>query len=278
LLRASLLILFIITSGCATRAIQTEALLKEPPSIPAQKEISDVPYVKQTDNYCGPATLTMALQYNGHNVTLDELGKEMYTPKMKGTLQQDMISASRRHGMMAVPIENLDSLLKEIDAGHPVIVFENLLFSWYPQWHYAIIYGYDIPKQMLVMHSGPEKGKRWAFDRFERSWMFSDYWGLVILNPGELSATANELAHLNAAAGLEKIGQKEAAEKAYLGMLKKWPQSLGALIGLGNVTYQRKDFKASVKYLTLATKFHPSSVAAHNNLEVATSELRKTKL
>lgn len=275
MLRASLLILFILTSGCATRAIQTEALLKEPPSIPAQKEILNVPYIKQTDHYCGPATLTMALQHAGRNVTLDELGKEMYTPKMKGTLQQDMITASRRHGMMAVPIENLDSLLKEIDAGHPVIVFENLLFNWYPQWHYALVYGYDIPKQEVMMHSGPEKNKRWKMDRFERSWMYSDYWGLVILNPGELSATANELAHLNAAAGLEKIGQKEAAEKAYLGMLKKWPQSLGALIGLGNVTYQRKAYREAVQYLKLATKFHPSSIVARHNLEIANSELKK---
>lgn len=274
--RALLLTLCILTSGCATRAIQTEALLKAPPPIPAQKEIPDVPYIEQSESYCGPATLTMALRFAGKQVTIEELGKEMYTPKMKGTLQQDMISAGRRHGMMAVPIENLDSLLKEIDAGHPVIVFENLLFNWYPQWHYAIVYGYDLPQREVIMHSGPEKGKRWALDRFERSWMYSGYWGLVVLNPGELSATAGELAHLNAAAGLEKIGQSDAAEKSYMGMLKKWPQSLGALIGLGNVTFQRKDYKASVQYLKLATQYHPSSVVARHNLEVAITELKKS--
>lgn len=276
-MRYLFLMLFILTSGCATRAIQTEALLKAPPDIVEQKEIPDVPFVEQSAGYCGPATLTMALQWAGKPVTIEELGREVYTPGMKGTLQQDLITASRRHGMMAIEIENLDSLLIEIDAGHPVLILENLAFNWYPRWHYALVYGYDLPKAQMIMHSGPEKAKRWGMDRFERSWEYSGYWGLVILPPGQLAASAGELAHLNAALGLEKVAQLEAAEKAYASILTKWPQSLAALIGMGNLTYQRRDYNASVKYLSLAKKYHPESQAVDHNLAVALAGLKRAK-
>ncbi len=264
-----------MSSGCASRAIQTEALLKAPPDIAEQHTIASVPFIKQTDNYCGPATLAMAMQFVGTSASLEELGREIYTPKMKGTLQQDLIGAARRRGLMAVPIENLDSLLEEVSAGHPVIVLENLAFSWYPQWHYALVFGYDLPNEMLMMHSGSENSKKWAMDRMERSWMYSGYWGLVILPPGELAISANELTHVNAANGLEKVGQLEAAEKSYLSILKKWPESLPALIGLGNIFYNKKNFRESVRYLKLATQYHPTSKAAVHNLAVAQSELKK---
>jgi tetratricopeptide (TPR) repeat protein len=217
------------------------------------------------------------MQWAGQPVTVDELAREAYTPGMKGTLQQDLIGASRRHGMMAVPIEGLDALLREIAAGHPVIVFENLAFSWYTQWHYALVFGYDLARREVLMHSGPEANKHWDMAKFERSWEYSDHWGLVVLPPGELASTANELAHLNAAAGLEQAGQSEAAEKSYLGIVKKWPQSLGALIGLGNVTYQRGDARAAVRYLRLATRYHPDSLAASHNLAVAEGALHSRK-
>ncbi|MGZ3713727.1 MAG: PA2778 family cysteine peptidase, partial [Bdellovibrionota bacterium] len=234
-------------------------------------------FIKQTENYCGPATLTMAMKHAGHMVSVEELASQVYTPGKKGTLQLDMMSASRRQGMLAVPIQGLSNLLHELAAGHPVIILENLAFSWYPKWHYALAYGYDLSKPEIILHSGSDQAKHWSMRKFERSWMYADYWGLVVLPPSEMAISGDELSHAAAAAGLEQAGKLAEAELVYRNILKRWPGSLGALIGMGNLAYTRSAFKESVGYLKEATKLHPLSAPAWHNLAVAEGAAGKKK-
>jgi tetratricopeptide (TPR) repeat protein len=255
--------------GCASTSRQTRQILKSPPEIPRQVQLTSVPFINQSAGYCGPATLAMAMQFAGKSIDMNELAPQVYTPGNKGTLQQDMISAIRRNGMMGVVIKDMPSLFTEVASGHPVIIFENLGLSWYPQWHYALVNGYDLDKAEVVMHSGPTPFERTRFKVFESSWAYSNYWGLVILRPGQLAKTGTELAHLNAAAGLEQSGHDDEAELAYQSILARWPQSLGALIGMGNVAYKHNDKKSAMKYLKLATEYHPESEAARHNLAIA---------
>lgn len=257
--------------GCATATKQTDELLNTPPTeLPRASVIPNVPFVEQSVGYCGPATLTMVMNWNGKNISVDDLAKQVYTPGMKGSFQADMISASRRNAMMAVQIEGLNELLHEVSAGHPVIIFENLALKWAPQYHYAVVYGYDLDRQEIIMHSGPEKAKRWGLRKFERSWVLGDYWGLVILPPGQLAAAGSELSHVIAAAGLEQIAKNDEAEKSYLAILKRWPKSLGALIGMGNISFAKKEYKKSADYLRAAVQNHPESAAGWHNLAIAT--------
>lgn len=266
---SSIFILCFLCVGCATRAVQTEALLAEPGDRPVMHLIQDVPFIDQTLGYCGPATLTMAMRRAGQDVTVDEIAAQIYTPGLKGSLQSDLIGASRRQGLMAVPIHHLSALLDEVAAGHPVIIFENLGLTWAPNWHYALVLGYDLAKQEIIMHSGHEAYFRWDLKKFERSWMLGEYWGLVVLPAGELSVSADELVQVAAAYGLEQAQKYKEAEKSYNRILEKWPNSLVALIGLGNLAFQKRDQKKALEFLQRAVKAHPESVAAKHNLSVA---------
>ncbi len=267
----ALIALLLGLSGCVTAARQTEALLAAPHSLPEFHEIQKVPFYDQTDSYCGPATLTMVMTHAGHKVTVDEIAKEIYTPGMKGSFQTDLISASRRQGMMAVPIHNLTDLLTEVAANHPVIIFENLSVSWAPVWHYAVVFGFDLPKQEIIMHSGHDAFYHWDMKKFERSWMLGEYWGLVVLPAGQLAATAGEKAHVQAAVGLEQSKKYKEAEISYRKILEKWPNSLVSLIGLGNIAYRQGRKSEAVESLRLAVKLHPESQEAQHNLKVAES-------
>ncbi len=270
------LLLVLSLSSCVSSTKQTDHLLHlSLQDFQKPMEISNVPFINQTVGQCGPATLTMAMNHIGQDVSVDEIAQQIYTPGMKGTLQTDMITGARRHGLTAVPIDNLESLLREVSAGNPVIVFENLALSWWPQWHYALVFGYDLNNEVIIMHSGSEQNKKWDIRKFERSWKLGDYWGLVVLPNDKLSATGSELAHANAAVGLEQVGKKSEAFTAYKTMLTKWPTSLTALIGLGNLEFEKKNFKQSVRYLKIAAKEHPSSDSAKHNLSVAESASRK---
>jgi tetratricopeptide (TPR) repeat protein len=264
-MRLLLSVAALFLTSCAGPAVQTEALLAGPRDLPDKAAVSGVAFTRQTAHYCGPATLKMAMDWAGHGISLERAGEEVYTPGRKGSLQMDMISAARREGMLALQIQGLKNLLRELAAGHPVIVLENLLFPWYPWWHYSVAIGFDLTEPAIVMHSG---GKRdWHYDlrKFERNWKYADYWGLVILPPGELSAAAGDLEHSAAAAALEQLGMLDKAEKSYHAILERWPGSFGALLGLGNVAFTRGEFRVSVNYLRRATQAYPwSSVAWHN--------------
>lgn len=262
-------IYILIMSGCVSTAVQTEALLKNKPAVENFHQVEQVPFVNQEAGQCGPATLTMAMNWAGKMISVEEVSPQVFTPGMKGSLQSDLIGASRRNGLMAVPIEGLSALLIEINSGHPVIVFENLALSWLPQWHYAIVFGYDLTKQEMIMHSGPEAFKHWDMSKFERSWMLANYWGLVVLPAGELCSSADELANSVAAAGLEQVGQKGAAEKSYAAILKKWPSSLTALVGSANLAFEKENYILAVSYLKQATKFYPGSATVWHNLTIA---------
>ena len=72
--------------------------------------------------------------------------------------------------MTAMTINGFSDLLQEVDAGHPVIIFENLTFSWWPQWHYAVVYGYDLDQQLIYLHTGKEQNTTLYFARFEADW------------------------------------------------------------------------------------------------------------
>lgn len=270
-------LIFLLTavwlSGCATNSVQTEALYKSPMNIKSSVN-NKAPYIEQKVGHCGPATLAMAIAATGRPYKVDEITSQVYSPLAQGTLQETMIAAARRQGYLAIPISGYSSLLKELEAGHVVIVFENLGVDWLPQWHYSLVTGYDLQNKNLIMHTGPNPNQFMDMAEFELSWRLTNYWGLVVLPPGEVSASADEITHLQAAAALEKMDNLEDAKNAYLGILSHWPQSVIAHIGLGNVYYSLKQYKKSIQHLKTAVKINPASIEARHNLRIAEQALK----
>lgn len=266
-----------LTSGCVSSTKQADLVLGSTQKLySTTARIPDVPFINQSVGQCGPATLTMAMNAIGKNLSVEEIASQVYTPGMKGTLQTDMITGARRQGLIAIPIDSLDSLLKEVAAGNTVIIFENLALTWFPQWHYALVFGYDLSREVVIMHSGPEQNKEWDIRKFERSWKLGDYWGLLVLPPNKLSQTGNEISHANASVSLEQFKKTEEAKTAYLAMLNRWPKSLSALIGLGNLEFEKKNYINSVAYLKTATHEHPHVSSAWHNLAIAENAARMT--
>ena len=81
-----------------------------------------------------------------------------------------------------------------------------------------------------------------------------------------MPVTATEPRYAEAVVALEKAGQPQRASVAYDAMLKRWPNSLVAWMGRGNAAHARADFAAAEIAFREATRHHPTSTAAHNNL------------
>jgi len=266
-LRATALLLFLggtLLSGCA--ALQRTTLPDLPPNVPRSYELAGVPFYPQEAYQCGPAALATALSWVGPPKTPAELQDQVYTPARKGSLQISMVTAVRRHAKIAYEINGADSLFAEIAAGHPLIVLQNLGLSWLPVWHYAVVIGYDVPRQEVILRSGTTRRKVMSYLLFERTWARSNHWGLMVLAPDQIPASAQENKYLAAVLGLEKANQYPAAATGYRTALARWPNSLNARMGLGNSCYKLGDLKGAESAFREATQLHPQSAPAFNNL------------
>jgi hypothetical protein len=234
--------------------------------VPNQFEIDDVPFFPQEAYQCGPATLSMALVWSGIQVEPETVAPEVFTPSIKGSLQSAITGAARRHGRIAYPITTIDSLVKELASGHPVIILQNLGLSWFPIWHYSLAIGYDLEDGFVILHSGRTSRKHLSLITFERTWDRSDHWGLLVLPPSQLPVTAEESEYISAVIGLEKTHHWSEALKGYQTALNRWSNSLRIYIGIGNCYYKLGDLKAAEAILRDANILFPNEGVVLNNL------------
>lgn len=267
-----LLILAFLLAGCAT---QTRSLLQQaPPGVPRHAELTATPFFPQERYQCGPAALAMSLGAAGISVTPDMLVAQVYVPQREGSLQPEMLAAGRRHGALSMTIPpRLDALVTEVAAGNPVLILQNLSLQWAPLWHYAVVIGYDLDREELILRSGITERLVLPLSTFEHTWARSDYWGMVTLPAGRLPATPDEAAVVSALVALEKSSDAIHARKAYEAALQRWPQNLTLQLGYGNTAYAQGDRVTAANAFRRAAEQHPESAPAFNNLATVLSEL-----
>jgi len=259
---------FLLSLGACAIPPQTRLVLDSPPpSLSRHVELTEVPYFAQDAYQCGPASLAMTLNAAGFSVTPESLKPELYLPDRQGSLQVEMLAATRRHGAVAYQLApKLEDLLREIAAGTPVVVLQNLGLSWYRVWHYAVVVGYDLDSADIILRSGPEQRQIMTMKTFEYTWARSGYWAMVALPPGKIAESAEENPFVAAVAALEKFGDPGLVQKTYTAALNRWPGNLSAQIGIGNTAYRMNDLTKAESAFRHATHDHPDSVAALNNL------------
>lgn len=262
--------LLLLLTGCASQHYR--AIQDEPGDLPSEARVADVPFFPQEKYYCGPAALAMMLNWSGFTTTQEEVAEQVYTPGRQGTLPTDLLSGARRHGALAVEVASLRDMLGEIAAGNPVLVFQNLGLSLWPQWHFAVAFEYDLPSNSLVLHSGTEERHKINFNAFEKTWERADYWAITVTPPDQLPAHASALAALDAAAGLERSRQLAAADKAYRTISQRWPDNITARMGLGNTLYSQGDYAAATDSYKMALQIDPEYAPAWNNLAYSLME------
>ncbi len=261
-------------AGCGTPRIRWP---QPGEHLPSRHELQSVPFYPQKAFQCGPATLAMALAWSGIHTDPDTVAPEIFTPSIKGSLQPAMIAAARRHGRIAYPVFGPDAVLAEVSAGHPVVVLQNLGLSWKPTWHYAVVVGYDLDQGRVILHSRLTPRKGLSLRVFENTWARSGHWGLLVLPPTRLPATATPGAFVSAVIGLEKAEQWQAAVQGYKTALLRWPENLGAHIGLGNSYYALGDEASAEAAFREATRRFPADGTAFNNLAQVLWERGKRK-
>ena len=264
--------LLVLLTGCAS----VPPSVGELPYPQRAIELEDTPFYPQERFQCGPAALTTVLEKSGAAVLLDDVVEKVYLPGRRGSLQFELMAATRTEGRLPYEIDGrLAAVWRELEKGRPVLVLQNLGVSAIPRWHYAVVVGIDAERGEIVLRSGTDRRRVTPIRTFLHTWRRGDYWGMVVLVPGELPADADRSRYLEAAAALEQAGRVEEAALAWRAALRQWPGDTVALFGLANAQLALQDFAAAeASYLDLLQR-NAGLLAARNNLAVALSEQGK---
>lgn len=222
-------------SGCAT---DFRDALSELEQQQGDVELIETPFYPQVTDQCGPSALATVLNSSGVAVTSDDLKSRIYIPGRQGSLQIELLAATRAYGRMPYLVDtDISALLDELGGGRPVLVMQNLGNKHAPIWHYAVVVGYLADERRFVLRSGDQKRHITSASRFVRTWQRAGYWGVLALKPGEMPASPNADKYVRSVAAVESIGDLESAAAGYDAATERWPENSLAWLGLGNAYY-----------------------------------------
>ncbi|HEX6997652.1 MAG TPA: PA2778 family cysteine peptidase [Gammaproteobacteria bacterium] len=230
-------------------------------------ELDDVPFFPQTEYQCGPAALATILAHEGLAVTADDLVDDVYVEGLHGSLQAELLGATRRHGLIPYVLEPAaEALFGELAAGRPVLVLQNLGLPRFPVWHYAVVVGYDPAAGRVILRSGTERRRVEPLRRFERSVERAGHWAFVALEPGTLPATAEPLDYVRALAGAEPLLRPDAAARAHAAALARWPDEPPVLFAAAARAHADGRLEEAAALYRRLLERAPGDAAARNNL------------
>lgn len=258
-------------SGCATwldaDTTQTQQLLTAPPAgLPRRVMLDHTPFHPQTELQCGPAVLATLLEAAGRPTSPDTLAPEVFVPGRGGSLQIEMLGAARRHDAVSTVLPaRLDALLQEIASGHPVGVMLNLGLSLVPLWHFAVVIGFDLDREEVLLRSGQTRELHMGLRTFERTWARAQHWAFVALPPEALPTAATLAAVREGRLGFERTATPRRAVVAWQAAAQRWPNDVVIGMGLGNSQVAAGDANAALRTFAQLAEA-TDSAAAWNNL------------
>ena len=260
--------LLLLLGGCAPIP---EAVLELPAG--SVLELDRTPFYPQERYQCGPAALTTVLTMSGAVVALDDIVDKVYLPERKGSLQVELLAATRTEGRLPYVIDGtLSAIRNELEAGRPVVVLQNLGVAAIPRWHYAVVVGINADRSELILRSGTDRRRTTSVRTFLHTWRRGDYWAMVVLRPDELPAEVNRERYFSAIAALEQTGRLDEAALAWRTAEDRWPENSVALFGVGNTEGALGNFSVAEKIYRALLEQDGSLLVARNNLALVLAE------
>ncbi len=257
----------VMLSGCAATPMTDQLTASPPPGVALSAELVDVPFFAQTQYFCGPAAMATVLNTTGLTTTPDDLAESVYTPGREGTLQTEILTGSRRQGRLALPVRSLRDAFVNVSDGRPVLILQNLALELVPQWHYAVLVGYDLATQTVTLRSGTTRRHVTQMATLEHTWRRAGYWGVVMAKPdGPVPQNTLISDWLHEAYGLERAGREPAALTAFATAAQQWPDAATPLISSANILIGKNRLQDATTDLQEAVRRQPDNTVALNNL------------
>ncbi|HEV1995938.1 MAG TPA: C39 family peptidase [Candidatus Acidoferrum sp.] len=150
----------------------------------------DVPFVKQSEDGCGSAAISMVLQYwNAHGARVDPrradavaIQRLLYSRNARGIYASDIESYLKGLGFRVFSLQGeWNDLRERLTQGRPLIVSLQPGNAKAPL-HYVVVTGIDW-RNGAVFINDPARGKLIRIERaeFEKEWRSNSNWMLLAL-------------------------------------------------------------------------------------------------
>ncbi len=217
-------LVLLLLGGCQSTPQADQLRQQGLSSLPPSHTISSVPFYPQQQYFCGPTTLSEVFAFYGVNAAPEDIAPKLFIPDKEGSLQLEMVSATRQYGFLPYTERGtLSSLMALVSDNIPVIVFQNLSISIWPQWHYALVIGFDSEKGTVTLHTGLTPSHEMSFELFERTWGRGNYWYMAPVPPSAVSDEMQPFTYVSAAYDLLKVGKTPVALQFLQSATQQWP-------------------------------------------------------
>ncbi|MBU2917150.1 PA2778 family cysteine peptidase [Psychrosphaera sp. F3M07] len=263
--RASLIAGLLLLTACTTTP-QTTGLLQNPNSVNNNVHvIANVPFMPQQQFYCGPTTISEVANFYNVDTSPETLAPNLFIPGREGSLQIEMVSAVRQLGLVAYTKKgSLQEILSLVEQNVPIIVLQNNGLSWYPQWHYSVVVGYDLTNQNIKLHTGLDEYKSIPLTLFERTWSRANFWYLAPMPLTLQVSDLNMMNYLSAAQDFIQIGMAQSGITSLHTATELWPENWLPYFLLGN-SYIHKNPKLASDIFQQGFEFANESPDYINN-------------
>ncbi|MEM6580978.1 MAG: PA2778 family cysteine peptidase [Pseudomonadota bacterium] len=236
--------------------------------------VPDVPFYPQEAYQCGPAALAGVLGATGVEIAPADLTPQVYLPERSGSLQLELLAASRRAGRIPfVTGDSVETLFSQLRSGWPVLVLQNLQTRGVPLWHYAVVVGYDGFANVVILNSGSQRELSMSAPSFLRTWEWAGRWGMVVLPPGEIPEDMTATDYLQAVAAFQDVAGGQASIPAWEAARQRWPNDARPYLALGNLAYDGGDYESAVANFRRGLHLSPDNPGLSNNLASVLAEI-----
>ena len=164
--------------------------------------ISGVSFVKQEKMWCGPASLTMVLNYWGDPVNQSEVGSTV-DPEHMGTHSEGLISFLESRGYVVYDFNRdsleyrssaMDELKIWVSHDYPIVVSQWTYFSG-KSGHYRVVVGYDAQS---IFVKDPNSGSiSFSIETFLELWDKNNEYGLIVIGDTTKDSDGDQLTDSN---------------------------------------------------------------------------------
>ncbi|MDD5455200.1 MAG: C39 family peptidase [Candidatus Ratteibacteria bacterium] len=257
--------------------------LKKYKGIPGKGHlIKDVPFYKQKErNYCGPAVLSMVLNYWDEHKTFsqEEIVEDIFDPTVEITNNSEMVFYPYSNNFSVFSFNgNVEQLKNLVREDIPIIILQRVVGKIVNKGHYRVVVGYD-DNQNIIIVNDPWFGEELSisYNVFSELWAFGkdlnkNNWALVILPKekenilSKLEMKESAVTYHNIATALYNRGKIEESIKQWLKTIEISPEEVTFYYCISYAYIQQQNYNEAIRYGKMAVELDDNNGSAHDTL------------